>query len=49
MSAAPLTWCPQDEDSPERMLTDDDIAAAMDIWAQGPAALPPPRQPPTPV
>ncbi|NXU00633.1 SYMC protein, partial [Buphagus erythrorhynchus] len=25
------------------------IAAAVDIWAQGPAALPPPRQPQTPV
>ncbi|XP_066193760.1 methionine--tRNA ligase, cytoplasmic [Sylvia atricapilla] len=40
---------PQDEESPERMLTDDDIAAAVDIWARGPAALPPPRQPRTPV
>ncbi|XP_068853764.1 methionine--tRNA ligase, cytoplasmic [Aphelocoma coerulescens] len=40
---------PQDEEGPERMLTDDDIAAAVDIWARGPAALPPPRQPRTPV
>ncbi|XP_014747287.1 PREDICTED: methionine--tRNA ligase, cytoplasmic [Sturnus vulgaris] len=40
---------PQDEEGLERMLTDDDIAAAVDIWAQGPAALPPPRQPQTPV
>ncbi|XP_033367542.1 methionine--tRNA ligase, cytoplasmic, partial [Parus major] len=40
---------PQDEEGPERTLTDDDIAAAVDIWAQGPAALPPPRQPRTPV
>ncbi|XP_039559253.1 methionine--tRNA ligase, cytoplasmic-like, partial [Passer montanus] len=47
--AAPLTRCPQDEESPERTLTDDDIAAAAEIWAQGPAALPPPRQQPTPV
>ncbi|XP_064257090.1 methionine--tRNA ligase, cytoplasmic isoform X2 [Passer domesticus] len=40
---------PQDEESPERTLTDDDIAAAAEIWARGPAALPPPRQQPTPV
>lgn len=49
VGAAPLTRSPQDEEGPERMLTDDDIAAAVDIWARGPAALPPPRQPRTPV
>lgn len=49
MGAAPLTWCPQDEEGPERTLTDDDIAAAVDIWARGPAALAPPLEPQTPV
>ncbi|XP_030822879.1 LOW QUALITY PROTEIN: methionine--tRNA ligase, cytoplasmic [Camarhynchus parvulus] len=39
----------QDEESPERALTDDDIAAAVEIWARGPAALPPPRELQTPV
>nr|XP_054505166.1 methionine--tRNA ligase, cytoplasmic [Agelaius phoeniceus] len=50
VGAAPLTWCPQqEEESPERALTDDDIAAAVEIWARGPAALPPPQEPQTPV
>ncbi|KAJ7414863.1 methionyl-tRNA synthetase [Willisornis vidua] len=40
---------PQDEEGPERALTDDDIAAAMDTWARGPAAVPAPRPPRTPV
>ncbi|XP_027563453.1 methionine--tRNA ligase, cytoplasmic-like [Neopelma chrysocephalum] len=40
---------PQDEEGPERALTDEDIAAALDTWEQGPEALTPPREPRTPV
>lgn len=41
--------CPQEEESAEHALSEEDIAAAADAWAQGTAALPEPWQPQHPV
>lgn len=40
---------PQEEEGSERVLTEEEIAAAAEAWAHGAAALPKPWQPPKPV
>ncbi|XP_019346961.2 methionine--tRNA ligase, cytoplasmic isoform X2 [Alligator mississippiensis] len=48
-SKRPATNEPEEEESAEHALSEEDIAAAADAWAQGTAALPEPWQPQHPV